>query len=71
VKHMIKNQQNRKALKIKMSQALKEEVEALSTQMQDILIDDLVTAFESRFAVLNKVQSNLECTVEVGVKVSQ
>jgi hypothetical protein len=68
---MIKNQQNRKALKIKMSQALKEEVEALSTQMQDILIDDLVTAFESRFAVLNKVQSNLECTVEVGVKVSQ
>jgi hypothetical protein len=71
VKHMIKNQQNRKALKIKMSQALKEEVEALSTQMQDILIDDLVTAFESRFAVLNKVQSNLECTVEVGVEVSQ
>jgi hypothetical protein len=68
---MIKNQQNRKALKIKMSQALKEEVEALSTQMQDILIDDLVTAFESRFAVLNKVQSNLECTVEVGVEVSQ
>jgi hypothetical protein len=68
---MIKNQQNRKALKIKMSQALKEEVEALSTQMQDILIDDLVTAFESRFAVLNKVQSNLECTVEVGVEVPQ
>jgi hypothetical protein len=68
VKHM---KQNRKALKIKMLQALKEEVKALSTQMQDILIDDLVTAFESRFAVLNKVQSNLECTVEVGVKVSQ
>jgi hypothetical protein len=68
VKHM---KQNRKALKIKMLQALKEEVKALSTQMQDILIDDLVTAFESRFAVLNKVQSNLECTVEVGVEVSQ
>jgi hypothetical protein len=68
VKHM---KQNRKALKIKMLQALKEEVKALSTQMQDILIDDLVTAFESRFAVLNKVQSNLECTVEVGVEVPQ
>ena len=63
--------QNRKALKIKISQALRNEVKCLSAPMQDILIDDLVTAFENRFAVLNKAQSNLECTVAVGMEVTQ
>ena len=68
---MRRNQQNRNALKIKMAQALNEEVKTLSTQLQDILIDDLITAFENRFVVLNKTQSNLEFTIEVGVKVPQ
>jgi len=54
-----------------MAQALNEEVKTLSTQLQDILIDDLITAFENRFVVLNKTQSNLEFTIEVGVKVPQ
>jgi len=63
--------QNRKALKIKVSQALRNEVKALSAPMQEILIDDLVTAFENRFAVLNKAQLNLECTVAVGMEVIQ
>jgi hypothetical protein len=71
VKDMRRNQQNRNALKIKMAQALNEEVKTLSTQLQDILIDDLITAFENRFVVLNKTQSNLEFTIEVGVKVPQ
>jgi hypothetical protein len=68
---MRQNEQTRKALKIKLSQALNEEVKALSTPMKDILIDDLITAFKSRFAVLNTAQSNLEFTVDVGVKVLQ
>ena len=37
--------------------------------MQDILLDDLVTAFESRFEVLNRAQLNLYCFVNIGVKV--
>jgi hypothetical protein len=53
------------------AQALNEEVKTLSTQLQDILIDDLITAFENRFVVLNKTQSNLEFTIEVAVKVPQ
>jgi hypothetical protein len=66
---------NRKALKTKISQALNEEVKGLSSVMQAVLIDDLVTAFENRFTVLNKAQSkshsNLECNVMVGVEVLQ
>jgi hypothetical protein len=66
---------NRKALKTKFSQALNEEVKGLSSVMQAVLIDDLITAFENRFDVLNKAQSksqsNLECNVMVGVEVLQ
>ena len=72
---MNQNQRNRKALKTKFSQALNEEVKGLSSVMQAVLIDDLITAFENRFAVLNKAQSksqsNLECNVTVGVEVLQ
>jgi hypothetical protein len=72
---MNQNQRNRKALKTKFSQALNEEVKGLSSVMQAVLIDDLITAFENRFTVLNKAQSksqsNLECNVTVGVEVLQ
>jgi hypothetical protein len=72
---MNQNQRNRKALKTKFSQALNEEVKGLSSVMQAVLIDDLITAFENRFTVLNKAQSkmqpNLECNVSVGVEVLQ
>jgi hypothetical protein len=72
---MNQKQPNRKALKTKFSQALNEEVKGLSSVMQAVLIDDLITAFENRFAVLNKaqskMQSNLECKVMVGVEVLQ
>ena len=72
---MNKNQRRRKALKIQVSRALNDKIKGLSTVMQDILIDDLVTAFESRFAVLNKaeskVQLNLECNVIERVAVTQ
>ncbi len=63
--------QNRKALKTKISQALGSEFKGLSASMQEILLDDLVTAFESRLAVLNKAQSSLECTVAVELEVAQ
>ena len=60
----------RKELKTKMASALNDDIKTLSPCMQEILLDDLITAFESRLAVLNQAQSNVHCFVEVGVKVS-
>ena len=60
---------NRKELKNKMSAALKENIGMLSPGMQNILLDDLVTAFENRLAVLDRAQSNLQCYVDLGIKV--
>ncbi len=59
----------RKELKTKMSEALSDKITSLSGELQDILIDDLVTAFESRLSVLNMEQSNLHFYVEDRVKV--
>ena len=60
---------NRKQQKTKMAEALNDNIESLSAGMQDIMLDDLVTAFESRFEVLNRAQLNLYCFANIGVKV--
>ena len=70
------NKINRKALKNKMAQALNDEIRTLPAGMQEILVDDLVTAFQNRVkvvkqAVVNQATSNLQCYVELGVKVTQ
>ena len=59
---------NRKALKNKMAEALNDDIKTLSAEMKDILLDDLITAFESRVKVLYQAQSNFECVVDFGVK---
>jgi len=38
-----------------MSGVFGEEIQPLSTELQEILLDDLVTAFESRLNVLKRV----------------
>lgn len=65
-----KKNKNREQIKNKMSQALTEHINTLSTEMQDILLDDLVTAFESRFEVLNNAQLNVYCFANIGEKVT-
>ena len=60
---------NRKQLKTKIAEDLNDNISTLSDSMQDILLDDLVTAFESRFKVLEQAQVNLHCFVERGVEV--
>lgn len=50
--------QNRKTLKTKMYKSLIQEIKELPKDKQEILIDDLVTAFENRLVVFNKKQSN-------------
>ena len=48
--------QKRKQLQNKFKQVLKAEIQILSTELQQILCDDLVTAFQNRLIVLAKVK---------------
>jgi hypothetical protein len=59
----------RKDLKYKMAEVLNDNIQMLSSSMQDILLDDLITAFESRFDVLSQAQLNLHCFLGMEVKV--
>jgi hypothetical protein len=43
-------------LEEKMAVVFNEEIKELSTELREILIDDLVTAFENRVNVLNRIQ---------------
>lgn len=49
--------QQRRQLESKLKQALKTEIQTLSTEMQQILCDDLVTALQNRLNVLAKVEA--------------
>jgi hypothetical protein len=60
---------NRKQLKNKIADALSGNIETLSTEMKEILVDDLVTAFENRYEVLSEAQLKLHCFENIGVKV--
>jgi hypothetical protein len=42
-----------------------ETMQPLSKEFQMLLVDDLVTAFESRFKVLNRAQTPMDCYVEI------
>lgn len=44
----------RDELEAKMAAVFGEEIKELSTEFQQILIDDMVTAFENRLKVLNR-----------------
>lgn len=64
------NSKNRKHLKNKMAKVFSDKIQVLTVEMQSILLDDLVTAFESRLEVLNHAQSNLQCITDVEMKVT-
>jgi len=46
----------RKELATKMASVFGERIRNLSDELQQMLLDDMVTAFESRLAVMNRVQ---------------
>ncbi|MCW4007085.1 MAG: hypothetical protein NWF09_00115 [Candidatus Bathyarchaeota archaeon] len=50
---------DRKELETKMAAVFDEKIRNLSTELQQILIDDMVTAFENRLNVLNCAYSNM------------
>jgi hypothetical protein len=49
--------QRRRQLQTRLHEALKQEIQVLSTEMQQILCDDLVTALQSRLIVLTKAEA--------------
>jgi hypothetical protein len=50
---------SRNDIQTKLATVFGEEIQTLSTDHQTILIDDLVTAFENRLAVLNRVHGDV------------
>jgi hypothetical protein len=44
----------RKELEAKLANVFQEKISGLSTELREILIDDMVTAFENRLTVLNR-----------------
>jgi len=64
------NDKNRIALRNKMAEVFNDRINNLPADMQYILLDDLVTAFENRMEILNQTQPTLETFVAIGVKAS-
>ena len=54
-----------------MAKALTDDIKMLPTGMQEILVDDLVTAFQNRVKVVKEATSKFEYYVELGVTVTQ
>lgn len=67
MKHQYSSKE-RNELKLKMATVFSEKIQTLSTELQEILLDDLVSAFENRLKVLNRAQSNLK--LEIAERVS-
>ena len=64
-----KSLKSRKELKNKMSDVFKERISTLSPDLREVLLDDLVTAFENRLKVLNKPHHSMECVVALAESV--
>lgn len=57
MKQKIATSRKREELQSKLAKALKENIKELSAELQKILIDDMVTAFENRINVLTRAQA--------------
>ena len=55
----------RKDLKVKMAKVFNEKIQMISPDLQEVLLDDIVTAFESRMTVLNRANISMHCINEV------
>jgi hypothetical protein len=52
------NSQNREKLKTEMMQAFQTQMHHLPKDLQNMMVDDLVTAFYSRLQVMTKISQN-------------
>ncbi len=55
----------RSELKHRLAKAFDEKIQMLSPDLQQVLLDDIVTAFESRMTVLNRANINVQCRTEI------
>lgn len=55
------NIKERIELQSRMAKVFKTNINGLSTELQEILLDDLVTAFQNRINVLNHAQAKGSC----------
>jgi hypothetical protein len=53
------NTKNRKVLRNKMAEVFNDEIKTLPVEVQYILLDDLVTAFENRLSIFSRGKSRL------------
>lgn len=53
-------EKDRKELEAKLANVFTEKMGSLSTELKEILIDDLVTAFENRLNVLNRAKQKTD-----------
>jgi len=60
VKQQIVNK-DRKELEAKMAMIFDEKINGFSTELQEILLDDMITAFENRLKVLNVAHAKGYC----------
>jgi hypothetical protein len=51
---------DRKQIESKLAVVFRSEINGLSTELRDILLDDMVTAFENRLYVLNRVSGKVD-----------
>lgn len=58
VKQIAVKQKERKELESKLADVFVGKMGGISTELQQILLDDLVTAFENRINVLNRISEN-------------
>ncbi|MGD6808415.1 MAG: hypothetical protein ACQCN3_01820 [Candidatus Bathyarchaeia archaeon] len=60
VKQIAVKEKERKELEAKLADVFTGKMGELSTELQEILLDDLVTAFENRINMLNRVADNAD-----------
>jgi hypothetical protein len=61
------NSKDRNELKLKISKVFEANIQMLSSDLREMLLDDLVTAFENRVKVLSKVESDVRIEAAVSV----
>jgi len=54
-----RNTKSRKVLRSKMAEVFNNEIKTLPAEIQYILLDDLVTAFENRLSIFSQAKSKL------------
>jgi hypothetical protein len=58
MKHL--GEKDRKELEAKLANVFQENIDQLPTELREILLDDMVTAFENRLNVLNRAGEKAE-----------